>query len=144
MRGSDEWVGSEWESKWGLVASGLSSPFTITVIPAALDVGNTLNYTYEIAADREHQLPVAYAGEKNLWQFVARDAFGNIRLDNDTIVVGIAEVDGGHPYDAQPPSAASERVFSLLEAMLGNDQDASLSDMLQGALMLRYNKRTVG
>ena len=43
-----------------------------------------------------------------------------------------------------PNSAASERVFSLLEAMFGKDQDASLSDMIQGALMLRYNKRTVG
>ena len=30
------------------------------------------------------------------------------------------------------------------EAMFGKDQDASLSDMIQGALMLRYNKRTVG
>ena len=38
----------------------------------------------------------------------------------------------------------AERVFSLLEAMFGKDQDASLSDMIQGALMLRYNKRTVG
>ena len=43
-----------------------------------------------------------------------------------------------------PNSAASERVFALLEAMFGKDQDASLSDMLQAALMLRYNKRTVG
>jgi hypothetical protein len=43
-----------------------------------------------------------------------------------------------------PNSAASERVFSLLEAMFGKDQDASLSDMIQGALMLRYNKRAVG
>ena len=43
-----------------------------------------------------------------------------------------------------PTSAASERVFSLLEAMFGKDQDASLSDLIQGALMLRYNKRRVG
>ena len=43
-----------------------------------------------------------------------------------------------------PNSAASERVFSLHEAMFGKDQDSSLSDMIQGALMLRYNKRTVG
>ncbi len=43
-----------------------------------------------------------------------------------------------------PTSAASERVFSLLEAMFGKDQDASLSDLIQGALMLRYNKRQVG
>ena len=43
-----------------------------------------------------------------------------------------------------PTSAASERVFSLLEAMFGKDQDAALSDLIQGALMLRYNDRTVG
>ena len=43
-----------------------------------------------------------------------------------------------------PTSAASERVFSLLEAMFGKDQDATLSDLIQGALMLRYNKRRVG
>ena len=43
-----------------------------------------------------------------------------------------------------PNSAASERVFSLLEAMFGKDQISALSDMIQGALMLRYNKRTVG
>ena len=48
-------------------------------------------------------------------------------------------------YFAIPPtSAASERVFSLLKAMFGKDQDASLSDLIQGALMLRYNKREVG
>ena len=43
-----------------------------------------------------------------------------------------------------PTSAASERVFSLLEAMFGKDQDPALSDLIQGALMLRYNDRTVG
>ena len=43
-----------------------------------------------------------------------------------------------------PNSAASERVFALLEAIFGKDQDGSLSDMLQAALMLRYNKRIVG
>lgn len=43
-----------------------------------------------------------------------------------------------------PTSAASERVFSLLEAMFGKDQDRSLGDLIQGALMLRYNKRKVG
>jgi hypothetical protein len=43
-----------------------------------------------------------------------------------------------------PNSAASERVFSLLEAMFGKDQISALSDMIQAALMLRYNKRTVG
>ena len=43
-----------------------------------------------------------------------------------------------------PASAASERVFSLLEAMFGKDQDSSLSDLIQAALMLRYNGRSVG
>ena len=43
-----------------------------------------------------------------------------------------------------PTSAASERVFSLLQAMFGKDQDASLSDLIQAALVLRYNKRQVG
>ena len=43
-----------------------------------------------------------------------------------------------------PTSAASERVFSLLEAMFGKDQDSALAHLIQGALMLSYNKRTVG
>ena len=43
-----------------------------------------------------------------------------------------------------PTSAASERVFSLLEAMFGKDQDNSLSDLIQAALMLRYNGHNVG
>ena len=43
-----------------------------------------------------------------------------------------------------PTSAASERVFSLLEDMFGKGHDSALSDLIQGALMLRYNKRSVG
>ena len=43
-----------------------------------------------------------------------------------------------------PSSAASERVFSLLKAMFGEAQDSSLADVIQAALMLRYNKRSVG
>ena len=43
-----------------------------------------------------------------------------------------------------PTSAASERVFALLEAMFGKGHDSALSDLIQAALMLRYNKRTVG
>ena len=43
-----------------------------------------------------------------------------------------------------PTSAASERVFSLLESMFGKDQISSLADLIQGALMLRYNQRRVG
>lgn len=43
-----------------------------------------------------------------------------------------------------PTSAASERVFSLLEDMFGHGMDASLADLIQAALMLRYNQRRVG
>ena len=43
-----------------------------------------------------------------------------------------------------PSSAASERVFSLVECMFGKDQLSSLADQLQGAVMLKYNKRHVG
>ena len=43
-----------------------------------------------------------------------------------------------------PSSAAAERVFSLLKLMFGDLQDKSLADLLQAALMLRYNKRSVG
>ena len=38
-----------------------------------------------------------------------------------------------------PNSAGCERVFSLLEALFGKERNASLADMLQGSLMLRYN-----
>ena len=41
-------------------------------------------------------------------------------------------------------SAASERVFSLVESMFGKDQLSSLADQLQGSVMLKYNKRRVG
>ena len=44
-------------------------------------------------------------------------------------------------------TAVAERtrcVFSLLEAMFGTDQLHSLADLIQGALMLRYNERVVG
>jgi len=41
-------------------------------------------------------------------------------------------------------SAASERVFSLVEGMFGTDQLQTLADQLQGSVMLRYNKRQVG
>ena len=41
-------------------------------------------------------------------------------------------------------SAASERVFSLLEAMFGKGHDSALADLIQAALMLRYNGRTLG
>ena len=43
-----------------------------------------------------------------------------------------------------PSSAASERVFSLVESMFGKDQLSNLADQLQGSVMLRYNKRQIG
>ena len=42
-----------------------------------------------------------------------------------------------------PSSAAAERVFSMLKLMFGHLQASSLADMIQAALMLRYNKRRV-
>jgi hypothetical protein len=47
-------------------------------------------------------------------------------------------------FSLQCSSAASERVFSLVQDMFGTDQLATLADQLQGAAMLKYNKRTVG
>ena len=47
-------------------------------------------------------------------------------------------------FSIPPTSAASERVFALLKEMFGSDQLSALSDMIQSALMLRYNKRAVG
>jgi hypothetical protein len=47
-------------------------------------------------------------------------------------------------FAMSPNSASCERVFSLLKVMFGEARKASLSDMLQSALMLRYNKRHVG
>ena len=41
-------------------------------------------------------------------------------------------------------SASCERVFSLLANMFGDNQNSALGDLLQGSLMLRYNKREVG
>ena len=43
-----------------------------------------------------------------------------------------------------PNSAAAERVFSLLKLMFGDQQMSALADIIQSALMLRYNKRPVG
>ena len=40
-----------------------------------------------------------------------------------------------------PNSAACERVFSLMKSMFADEQLSCLGDMLQGSLMLRYNKR---
>jgi hypothetical protein len=43
-----------------------------------------------------------------------------------------------------PNSAAAERVFSRLKAMFGDQQMEALADVIQTALMLRMNNRTVG
>ena len=107
-------------SAFGVAEQGLSgvhfsSPFEITVIPAALDVSYTLNHTYEIAADREDGLAVAFAGEENLWQFVARDAFGNIRLDNDTMFVDIVEVQKVNASKVYPAPAFNHSWNSTCE-----------------------------
>ena len=47
-------------------------------------------------------------------------------------------------FAMQPSSAASERVFSLVKEMFGKDQLSAMADLVQGSLMLRYNKRCVG
>ena len=41
----------------------------------------------------------------------------------------------------QPSSAAAERVFSLLKASFGDQQESCLQDYVQTSLMLQYNKR---
>ena len=38
-----------------------------------------------------------------------------------------------------PNSAAAERVFSLLKALFGSNQDMALADYIQGSMMARYN-----
>ena len=43
-----------------------------------------------------------------------------------------------------PNSAAAERVISLLKLMFGDMQMSALADMIQAALMLKYNQRKVG
>ena len=44
-------------------------------------------------------------------------------------------------FSLTPSSAASERVFSLLKSMFGENQLRSLGDQIESGLMLRYNKR---
>ena len=39
-----------------------------------------------------------------------------------------------------PNSASAERVFSLLKAMFGDARACSLSDLIEGSLMLKFNK----
>ena len=44
-------------------------------------------------------------------------------------------------FSFTPNSAAAERVFSLLKLFFGDARMSTLADMLQAALMLRYNER---
>ena len=41
----------------------------------------------------------------------------------------------------QPSSAAAERVFFLLKASFGEQQDSCLQDYVEASLMLQFNKR---
>jgi len=41
----------------------------------------------------------------------------------------------------QPSSAAAKRVFSLLKASFGEQQEACLQDYIEASLMLQFNKR---
>lgn len=43
-----------------------------------------------------------------------------------------------------PNSAASERVFSVLKAMFDDSQSHSLSDYIEGSVMLAFNERELG
>jgi hypothetical protein len=38
-----------------------------------------------------------------------------------------------------PNSAGAERVFSLLEILLGSNHDTTLSGYIRGSVILRYN-----
>ena len=46
-------------------------------------------------------------------------------------------------FALRPNSAACERVFLMLKNMSTENQLSLLGDMLQGSLMLRYNKREI-
>ena len=47
-------------------------------------------------------------------------------------------------FAMSPNSASCERVFALLKLMFGEQQMSALADMIQVALMLRYNGSVVG
>ena len=47
-------------------------------------------------------------------------------------------------FAISPNSASCERVFALLKRLFGEQQMRSLADLVQAALMLNYNKRSVG
>ena len=44
-----------------------------------------------------------------------------------------------YAFAVSPNSAACERVFAMLKNMFGDQQMSSLADMIQAALMLKYN-----
>ena len=46
-------------------------------------------------------------------------------------------------FSFTPSSAASERVFSLLKQLFGDQQLSSLMDYIQGSIMLNYNDRAL-
>jgi hypothetical protein len=55
----------------------------------------------------------------------------------------VPHVGGGsahHVFAMTPNSASAERVFSLLKAMFGDARASSLSDLIEGSLMLKFNK----
>lgn len=47
-------------------------------------------------------------------------------------------------FSLSPSSAACERVFSLLKLFFGEQREVCLADQLQTALMLAFNKRSLG
>ena len=47
-------------------------------------------------------------------------------------------------FAISPSSAACERVFALLKEMFTEEQQRTLSDILEATLMLNYNGRRVG
>ena len=46
-------------------------------------------------------------------------------------------------FSFTPSSAASERVFSTLKRLFGDQQLSSLMDYIQGSIMLNYNERAL-
>ena len=59
-----------------------------------------------------------------------------------TTVASRERCDTAIVFAIPPNSAASERVFAMLENMVGSDQIQCLAYYIQAALMLRYNNTT--
>ena len=47
-------------------------------------------------------------------------------------------------FAISPNSGVCERVFAQVKSMFGDQQILALADMIQAALMLRFNKRRLG